>query len=93
MYIKRIVAPQSAAEFTDRFQEGKTLDIADRTANLDDEDIVPLTRFDDTLLNLIGNMGNNLNGFAQIVSPPLFFDHGRIDLAGCEVVLFGEVDI
>ncbi len=35
-------------------------------------------------------MGHHLNGFAQIVPAPLFFDDGGVDLSGGEVVFFRE---
>ena len=39
------------------------------------------------VLDFIGDMGNDLNGFAQIVAPPFLGDDGIIDLAGGQVVV------
>src|SRR5207248_10241156 len=64
------------------------LDIADGAPNFHDDHIGIRATSDDVhaLLNFVGDMGNDLNGAAQVLATPLFADDGRVDLAGSDVV-------
>ena len=44
-------------------------------------------------LDFIGNVGNHLNGVAQVLSAALARYHGRIDLTGGYVGRLTEVDV
>ena len=38
------------------------------------------------ILDFIGDMGDDLDGFAQVVAPPFLVDDGKVNLAGGQVV-------
>jgi hypothetical protein len=40
----------------------------------------------DELLDLVGDVRDDLHGLAQIVAAALFLQHGLVDLAGGEIV-------
>ena len=44
------------------------------------------------LLDEIGDVGYYLNGTAQVISATFFPAHLHVDLAGCDVVVSGQVD-
>ena len=66
---------------------GLAFDVADGAADLDDHDLgVVLARGEpDPALDLVGDMGDDLDRAAQIVAAPLLGDHRRIDLTGGDI--------
>ena len=45
------------------------------------------------VLDLVGDVRDDLDGVAEIVPAPFLGDHRRVDLAGGDVGLAGEVDV
>jgi hypothetical protein len=39
-----------------------------------------------TVLDLVGDVRDDLHGLAKILAAPLLFEHGIVDLAGREIV-------
>ncbi len=74
------------AELADGLQEGQTLDIPHGPADLHDGHIESFRGGPDEILDLVGDVGNDLHRLAQVVTPALLGDDGVIDLAGREVV-------
>ena len=92
MDIDRVPGTQLPAHLADRFQKGQTLDITDGPADLDDRHIhIAITRnlFDATL-DLIGNVGNDLNSFSQIIASAFFGDDRIINFASRNIAIFGK---
>ena len=83
MNIERILAPDLCPELPDCFQKRLTLDIAGCAADLGDDDIRRFLLSDavNKMLDLIGDMRNDLHGLAEIFAAALLMQHIRIDLA------------
>ena len=62
------------AQLPDRLEEGQRLDVADRAADLDDDDVDVLGALEDAGLDLVGDVGNDLHGAAQVFTAPLLLD-------------------
>ena len=78
-----VVAPDVLAELPDGLQEGEDLDVAHRAADLGDDDVdVVAGQAQDAFLDLVGDVGDDLDGVAQVVAPPLLGQHRRVDRAG-----------
>src|SRR5205085_11390646 len=75
------------AELPDRFQERQRLDVADRPADLDDDHVHSLADFANALLDLVGDVRDDLHRLAEVVAAPLFLDDLEVDAAGGEVAL------
>ena len=73
-------------ELTDRLQKWQGLDIADGAADLDDGNVAVLRPLDEEGLDFVRNMGNHLDGTAEVVAVPLFGNDVVIDAAGGAVV-------
>jgi hypothetical protein len=75
-----------------RFEEWKALDVAYRPADLDDADIGTALFSDaaDRRLDLVRDVGDHLNGRAEIIAAAFFVDNRRVDLARRHVVDAGE---
>jgi hypothetical protein len=73
-----------------RLQKGKRFDITDRSTDLSDHDIVMTGQATDGLLDLVGDMGNDLNRGAQVVPTTLLLDDGLVDSPGGDVVVLRE---
>src|SRR5215467_1121987 len=80
---------QLVAKLAYRLEEGQSFDIADRAADLHQNEIEPVVAVEDEILDGIGDMGNDLDGRAEIVSPTLPGQNLLVDAAGGDVVLPG----
>src|SRR4029453_366260 len=85
----RVVAPDVLAELTDRFEERQALDVADRATDLDEHDVDVLRDAADRVLDLVGDVRNDLNGASEVLAAALFGDDALIDLAGRPVRALG----
>ena len=74
-------------ELPDRLEERQRLDVADRAADLGDHevDVARLGHQLDPLLDLVGDVRDDLDGRAEVVAAPLAADHGVVDPAGRHV--------
>ena len=75
--------PQVRVELADRLQEGQRLDVAHRAADLRDHEVdrLGLGQDQDPLLDLVGDVGNHLDGRAEVVAAALAPDHRVVDRA------------
>ena len=74
-------------ELADRLQERQRLDVADRAADLGDDDVDVLALADelDAVLDLVGDVRDDLDGAAEVVAAALLADHRVVDRAGGHV--------
>ena len=85
--VQRMLAPDVAAELPYRFQVRLALDVADRAADLRQDDVdVPADRAQ-PVLDLVRDVRDHLHGAPEVVSRALLLDHGEVDLAGGPVVV------
>ena len=87
MDIDGVVARQVVAELADRLQERHRLDVADRAADLAEHEVVVVIAVEDEILDLVGDVRNDLHGGAEIVAAPFPLDDVLVDAAGGDVVL------
>src|SRR5437773_150621 len=81
-----VVAPELEADLPDRLEERQRLDVAHRTADLDNRYVGLAGAAFDVRLDLVGDVRDDLDGAAKVVAAALLLDHRLIDLAGGEVV-------
>ena len=89
MHVDRMAARQIVAELTNGLEEGQTLDVAHRAADLDQHEVDLLVPVEDELLDMIGDMGDHLHGAAEVIAPALLGDDLLIDAPGGDIVLLG----
>ncbi len=91
VHIQAVLAAHIERELADRFQERQAFDVAYRATDLSDHnvDVIAAHPLDDRL-DFVGDVGNDLNGFAQKLSLPFFLDHRQINLAGGVVAISSE---
>jgi hypothetical protein len=79
-------------ELADRFQKRQTLDVAGGAADFGDDDIgfAFIGNLANAILDFVGDVRNDLHGFAEIIAAPLFQDDAFVDLAAGEVVMPAE---
>ena len=92
-----VLAADVVAQLPDRLEERQRLDVADRPADLDDDDLGVRAgrRLADARLDLVGDVRDHLHGGAEEVAAPLLLDDRVVDRAGGHVgdarqVLVGE---
>ena len=84
---KRILAALLQADLPGRFQKGLALDISGGAADLGDDHVGICLRSHmiDKILDLLGDVRNDLHGLPQILSATLLVQHVPVDLAGGEI--------
>ncbi len=89
--------PHLVAELADRLQERQRFDVADGPSHLGDHhvDVGVAAHAVDPLFDLVRDVGDDLDGVAEVVAPPLLLDDGEVHGAGGDVgvalqVLAGE---
>ena len=81
-----VVAAERDAQLPNGLEERQRFDVADGAADLDDRDLGIAGTGDDPVLDLVGDVRNDLHGAAQVIAAALLADDGLVDLAGGEVV-------
>ena len=87
MDVERVMTRQLVAELADRLQERQALDVADRPADLDQHEIETVIPLADEVLDGVGDVGNDLDGRAEIVAAAFLGEDLLVDAAGGDVVL------
>ncbi len=88
-----VVAAEVLAHLADGFEEGKRLDVADGAADLDDGDVAVGADLAHGVLDLVGDVRDDLDGLAEIVAAALLGDDCFVDAAGGEVVVAREMRV
>ncbi|MDT4833926.1 hypothetical protein FQZ97_675510 [compost metagenome] len=78
------------AQLADSLEERLRLDVADRAADLHHGHVGTGGALDDAALDLVGDVRNDLDGGAQVVTTALLAQHVGVDTAGGEVVVLGH---
>ena len=91
--VQDVVAPLVLAHLADGLEERQALDVADGAADLDDDHVrVPVARdARDPLLDLVGDVRDDLDRAAEVVPAPLLGDDRGVDAAGRDVGALGQV--
>jgi hypothetical protein len=86
VHADRVLRSELDTQLAHRLEERQRLDVADRAADLDDEEVQPLGATQDAALDLVGDVRNHLHRRAQVLAAPLFPDHRRVHLTRGDVV-------
>ena len=86
MHEHRAFLAELVRQLANGFEERQALDIADRAADLAQDEILVRDVGLDEFLDAVGDVRNDLDGGAQIFAAPLASDYGRIDPAGGDAV-------
>ena len=95
MDVERIARADFLLDLTDSLEERLALNIADRAADLRDDDIrtIRLAYIIDLLLDLVRNMRDDLYCRAEVLAAALLADDRGVDLARRDIGILREVDI
>jgi len=93
--VERVAGSQVVLHLADGLEERLPLDVTDGAADLDDGHVSPLGRGgdQDALLDLVGDVRDDLDGAAQVVAPALLPDDRTVDLTRGYIGELGEVDV
>ena len=84
--VHRVLRTELGPHLADRLQEGQRLDVTDRAADLDDGHVGLPGRLAHSGADLVGDVGDDLDGRPEVLATPLLGDDGVVDPAGGEVV-------
>ena len=82
----RLVAAEVVPQLPDRFDERQALDVADRPADLADDEVAAVGVGEREFLDRVGDVRDHLDGRAEIVAAPLLGDDVAVDAAGGDIV-------
>ncbi len=85
--VERVLAAEVLPQLADGLEERLALDVAHGAADLDDDDVDVLGDAEDALLDLVGDVGNDLDGAPEVVAAPLLLDDRQVDPARRPVVV------
>jgi hypothetical protein len=87
MDINNMTARQIIAELADRLEKRQPFDVADRPADLDQDEVDPLIALENELLDGVGHMRDHLHRCAEEIAAPLLGDQLLVDAARGDIVL------
>src|SRR5208282_3967554 len=87
VYEERVFPAKFEAHLTDGFEEGKRFNVANRAADFDDDDIHIIGNFLDRGFDFVGDVWNDLHGFAEVIAAALFGQNGFVDAASGPVIV------
>src|ERR1700739_1808757 len=82
MYEEDPLASKLGGKLADRLEEREALDVADRAADLTENEILAVEIGLDELLDRVGDMGDDLDRRPEIFAAAFAADHGRVDPPG-----------
>src|SRR5436190_87245 len=85
--VERVVAADVLAQLADRFHERQALDVADRAADFDEDDVHVLRHGLDRVLDLVGDVRDDLHGAPEVVAAPLLLNDRQVNLPGGPVAV------
>ena len=89
-----VVAADLVARLAGRLEERQRLDVADRAADLGDDHVdVRSAHREDAVLDLVGDVRDDLHGVAEVVAATLLGDDRGVDLPGRHVGDLVEVGV
>ena len=93
-----VVAADVLAHLAGGLEERQRLDVADGAADLGDHHVDPrrtavAAHGEDPFLDLVGDVGDHLDGVAEVVAATLLGDHAGVDLTGRDVGLLAELGV
>src|ERR1044072_2245198 len=90
---ERVAGPFFVAHLANGFEKRKRFDVADGAADLDDDHVrvVVLSDFANGVLDLVRDVRNDLNSFAEVIAAPFLLDYGKIYSTGGPVISLREM--
>ena len=85
--VERVLPADVLPELADGLDERQALDVADRAADLDQDDVDVPGDGADRVLDFVGDVRDDLHRAAEIVAAALLLDHLQVNLAGRPVVV------
>ena len=82
----RLAAAELVPQLADRFDERQAFNVADRPANLANDEVQSVDLGQRELLDRVGDVRDDLDGGAEIIAAPLLGDDVAVDLPGGDVV-------
>ena len=90
---KSVFGAEFEAHLADSFEEGQGFDVANSAADLDDDDVDAFGDAFDAAFDFVGDVGNHLDSFAEVVATAFFGEDGFVDTAGGPVVVASELGV
>src|SRR6476646_6788617 len=87
MDVDCVIAGQIVAELADRLKIRQAFDVTDSPADLAQDEVEAVVTFTDEILDGIGDVRDDLDCCAEVITAPLACENVLVDTAGCDVVM------
>ncbi len=88
-----VLAAEILTHLADGFEEREGFDVADGASDLNDGNVAVSGNFAHGVFDFVGDVRDDLDGFAEVVAATLFGDDLFVDAASGEVVVAGEAGV
>jgi len=90
---ERVFRAEFQTHLSDGFEEGKRFNVADRAADLDDDNVHLVGNFANGGFNLVGDVWNDLHRLAEIITAAFLGQNRFVDAAGGPVIVAGKFGV
>ena len=89
MNVHHVLRPDFEDELPDRLEERQPFDVTGRAADFCNDDVgfAFIRNFPDAVFDFVGDMRNDLDGFAEVIAAPFLEDDVFVDLTAGEIVV------
>jgi hypothetical protein len=87
MNVECVFPADVLTELADRLEERQALDVADRSADFDQDDIDVGGHRADAVLDFVGDVRNHLHRAPEVIAAPLFLNHRLINFSSGPVMV------
>ena len=87
VHVQHVVAPELDAELANGFQERQRFDVTDRTTDLDHADVRIARAHPDAMLDLVGDVRDDLHRGAEIVAASFLRDDALVNAPSREIAV------
>ena len=93
MDVEHVFLADIGLELADGFKKRQAFDVPDGAPDFNDHHVDAVGRQLDAAFDFVSDVGDHLDGAAEIIPPALLGDDGIVDFAGGEVVVGPELGI
>ncbi len=93
MHEQSIFGAQLKTHLADGFKEREGFNVADGAADFDDDHVNTTGNFFYGGFDLVGDVGNDLDGFAEVIAAPFFSEDGFVNAASGPVIVAGKLGV
>src|SRR5580704_4630010 len=90
---QRVFGSEFEAHLANGFEERQGFDVADCASDFDDDNVDTFSDASEAAFDFVGDVGNDLDGFSEVIAAALLGENGFVDAAAGPVIVAGKLDV